>query len=256
MSELGSSKSYSSVSQSQSSHSYSSSPPPLSSDAPSSSSSSSASSSSSSDDTTCVRCGNCCYSDASKVKVTLTLDSTWFDSSNFGAPPPYDCIPIDPQLPENSWEMTLDMNPVTSTPTSVSWSGEEWTQEGYEGVQISVTSSCSGGWHVNIYRHWGDAGGGQTSITTSSTTPYHCTPVSPLAGTCCGVEGTVSVFTDGYGMGISIAGTGYLRIEVVNNPCCYDSITGQCSKHRFGDCRGDCAGDSSSSSSSDENPLP
>lgn len=50
-----------------------------------------------------------------------------------------------------------------------------------------------------------------------------------------------------------------VSIEVTNNPCCWDTIGVGCFQHFGGDCRGNCdeePSSGSSASSSEENPLP
>lgn len=247
MSEFGSSKSFSSVSESSASHS--SQPPD------SSSSHSSGGPSSSSDEVhTCHRCGNCCFSNKSKIK--------------------FEKPPLPPELAGDPWSVFLwDSLPDTIPFTGVEEDGgsesivwgpvysdvrtenEGEVNEVSHRLRLTVRRGCA-----LIYSPFQLAVETQQLFGPNPDDDDHWDVVSlffalegPSTDTCCWTKQESQNWFDTYFINDPVT------VEIENNPCCWDTIGVGCFQHFGGDCRGNCdeaPSPGSSASSSEENPFP
>lgn len=235
MSEFGSYKSFSSVSESSASHS--SQPPD------SSSSHSSGEPSSSSDEVhTCHRCGNCCFSDKSRITFTKPALPPEFADDNEFSVPLWDSLP---ETIEFTSETTGIIRWYGAYSDTITFSGQQYR------LNARATRSCpEGTFHLDVWVEtrvdeedgWGDSERFFTLRGMVSTSCCHTTY---------GEHRFYDIEEHTY--------EGEVTLQLENNPCCRDPITDACWQHLNGDCRGDCDEEPSSSGSiesSEENPLP
>lgn len=277
MSEFGSSKSYSSVSESSTS---SGSQPP---------------SSSSEEVHTCHRCGDCCYSDKHYLIVNaaalvvaqlrdgqdceagspgfpgqglldaLSVNNLRLDPYSFAASithrTAFDAAIAGHAIGDPEYQAAVEaaddagyhfgattggsvteLKTVLSTQASRDCTSNEWS------LQIAIVGyqKNSGTW---------EATGSSFFVVAQFNDPCGLVSAPIAAHACCGANGKLLALLAG-----DVYGPANWSIEVHNNPCCTQVGWHDCFQHFNGDCRGDCdeppSSSSDSSSSSGENPLP
>jgi hypothetical protein len=170
----------------------------------------------------CAECGDCCFSDASTVDVTWSVDTVTSTSGDGAAG-------------HHSGSDTGLPSQTRLSPGSANWFNNDYTTVPGE---ISVLVGCttgSQGWLVSFNDAIGGTDHYEIEIGGSST-------VSPMSGDCCGFNGTGTIRVTHRNAAGSVLGqvngTGAVSIVVNNNLCCRESLH-VCNKVE-NNCEGTC----------------